>query len=297
MKRLLLLFATVCICSGQPRCANAQSAPPVKPLPNYVSQLSAKIEPTRRVVYKKVGERELHLDIFAPVDRKAGDRRSVFVAIHGGGWTSGAPRSMYRFAQHCAELGMVGISVEYRLYKAGTEVSVFECVKDARSAVRYVRAHAAELGIDPEKIAVNGASAGGHLAAATALFAVDEDGEDLGVSCAPNALVLFSPVIDTSKEGYGNAKVGARWEELSPAHRVQRGVPPTILFHGTADATTPFKGAQIFHEAMLREGNRCELVSVEGAQHTYMFKDAQLHADTLRQMDAFFASLGYLPKL
>jgi acetyl esterase len=270
------------------------SAPAAKPAPNYVGQLSAKLEPTRRVVYKKVGDRELHLDIFEPTGWKAGERRPAYVAIHGGGWTSGAPRSMYRFAAHCAELGMVGISVEYRLYKPGSEVTVLDCVKDARSALRYVRAHAAELGIDPRKIVASGASAGGHLAAATALFEVNEEGEDSADSCAPNALVLLSPVIDTSAEGYGNAKVGTRWEELSPAHRVKPGVPPTIVFHGTADTTTPFAGAQKFHEAMQAAGNRCELVSAEGAPHTYMFKDPALHATTLKQMDEFLASLGYV---
>jgi acetyl esterase/lipase len=273
----------------------AQTATKPTPAPNYVGQLSAKIEPARRIVYKKIADRELHLDVFEPKDLKPGDQRPCFVSIHGGGWTSGAPRSMYRFAQHCTELGMVAISVEYRLYKAKTDITVFECVKDARSAMRYVRAHAKELGIDPQKIAVNGASAGGHLAAATAMFPFDEPGEDTSVSCVPNAMLLFSPVIDTSTEGYGNAKIGERWEELSPAHKVRAGLPPTIVFHGTGDTTTPFKGAQLFSDAMLRAGNQCELVKQEGAIHTYMFKDAALYEDTLRRMDAFFKQIGFVP--
>lgn len=282
---------------SEPLSLNETSAAPLaakkpKAEPNYVAQLSLKIAPARQIVYKKIGDRELHLDIFEPKELKPDDKRACFVSIHGGGWTSGTPRSMYRFVEHCTELGMVGIGVQYRLYKAGTEVSVFECVKDARSAVRYVRAHAAELRIDPQKIAVNGASAGGHLAAAAAMFNFDETGEDVTVSCVPNALMLFSPVIDTSKEGYGNAKLGERWEELSPAHKVRPDMPPTILFHGTGDATTPFTGAQLFHDAMLRAGNRSELVKVEGAIHTYMFKDDALYQDTLHRMDAFFASLG-----
>ena len=135
---------------------------------------------------------------------------------------------------------MVGVCVQYRLYKAGTEVSVFECVKDARSAVRYVRAHATELGIDPQKFVVNGASAGGHLAAATALFAFDEAGEDVSISCAPNALMLFSPVIDTSEDGYGNAKVGGRWEELSPAHRVRGRHGDTLRQGGRIHPSFPW---------------------------------------------------------
>ena len=263
--------------------------------PNYASQIAAKLEPTRRLIYKNVNGRPLQLDLFEPPALKSGDRRPCFVAYHGGGWTAGSARTMYPFTAHCAGLGMVAISVEYRLYKPGTDVTVFDCVKDARSAMRHVRSHAAELGIDPQKIVVNGASAGGHLAAATAMFPVDEVGEDTSVSCMPNAMVLFSPVIDTSKEGYGNAKVGQQWKELSPAHQVRRGLPSTLVFHGTADTTTPFAGAKLFHEAMLQARNRSELVAVEGSQHTYMFKDAAQYADTLRRMDDFFTTIHFLP--
>ena len=94
-------------------------------------------------------------------------------------------------------------------------MTVFECVKDARAAMRYVRSHAPELGIDPDKIVFNGATAGGHLAAATAMFdGVDHADDDLTLSCRPDAMVLFSPVIDTSAVGYGQAKIGERWKEL-----------------------------------------------------------------------------------
>ncbi len=261
--------------------------------PIYTAQLTRGMKPARRVVYKKVGDLELHLEFFNPAGLKPGDKRACFAAIHGGGWTSGSPGSMYAFTNHCARLGMVAVSVEYRLYKAKTAVTVFECVKDARAALRYLRAHAAELGIDPHKIIANGASAGGHLAAATAMFdGVDHADENLDVSCHPDALVLFSPVIDTSLEGYGNAKIGERWQELSPAHQVHAGLPPTLLFHGTGDATTPFKGAQIFAEAMHKAGNRIELVAPKDAIHTYMFKDAALYAETLKKMDAFFKDMG-----
>jgi acetyl esterase/lipase len=161
--------------------------------------------------------------------------------------------------------------------------------------MRHLRVHAAELGIDPQKIIVSGGSAGGHLAVSTALFdKVNEEGDDLAVSASPNALVLLFPVIDTSKEGYGQAKIGERWQELSPAHNVRAGLPPTLIFHGTGDTVTPFAGAKAFHEAMLKAGNRSELDVNDGGVHGYLMRDKVLFDDTMKKTDAFLKSLGLL---
>jgi acetyl esterase len=107
--------------------------------------------------------------------------------------------------------------------------------------------------------------------------------------------VLLFPVIDTSKEGYGQAKIGERWQELSPAHNVRAGLPPTLIFHGTGDTVTPFAGAKTFHEAMLKAGNRCELDVNEGGAHGYLMRDKALFDDTMKKTDAFLKSLGLLP--
>lgn len=263
---------------------------------NYVSSLASNLQPTRLVVYKRVGDRELKLHLFLPADWKATDRRSCFLTIHGGGWTGGDAPRMYAFAAHFAKLGMVSASIEYRLLKAGNGVTVFDCVKDGRSAVRYVRAHAAELGVDPQRIVVNGGSAGGHVAVSTAIFTtINEAGEDLKISAEPNAMIPLFPVIDTSKEGYGNAKIGERWKELSPAHNVRPGLPPTLVFHGTGDTTTPFKGAKLFHDEMLKTGNACELDVNEGGVHGYLMFNQALYEDTLVKMEAFLRRLKFLP--
>jgi acetyl esterase len=262
---------------------------------DYIDQISARLEPTRVVVYKTIGDRSLHLNVFEPEGHQRADRRACFLTIHGGGWTGLSPRRQYPFAAHFARLGMIGISVQYRLAKPGSGITVFDCVRDSRSAMRYVRAHAAELGVDPRRIVANGGSAGGHLAAGTALFdGVDEPGENTSVSCVPDALVLFFPVIDTSKAGYGADKIGARWRELSPLDRVRAGVPPTIVFHGTDDSVTPFPGAQAFRDAMLKAGNRCELVVEQGATHGYLMRDGAIYEKTLRKTEAFLASIGLL---
>lgn len=273
-------------------------AAPAKPstqVPDAVDQLGSGLKPTQIRVYKKVAERELQLHLFQPDAAQGGAKRACYLVIHGGGWGAGAPPRMYPFAAHYAQLGLVAASLQYRLYNPKTGVNVFDCVKDARSAVRYFRQHAAELGIDPQKIIVSGGSAGGHLAAATALFdAVNEDGDDLSISSVPNALVLLFPVIDTSKEGYGQAKIGQRWQELSPLHHVHSGLPPTLLFHGSGDTVTPFAGAKAFHEAMLQAGNRCELDINEGGAHGYLMRSKDLFNDTLKKTDEFLKSLGLL---
>lgn len=288
---------TFALIVGLASSALAQTpAPKTKQANDYVATLAAPLKPSSLIVYKKVADRELHLHVFNPSGWQASDRRVCYITIHGGGWTGMGPERMYPFADHYAKLGLVSFSVEYRLANAKKNVSVFDCVKDVRSAVRYVRAHASDLGIDPDKIVVSGGSAGGHLAAATAMFdTVNEDGEDTKISTAPSALILLFPVIDTSKEGYGNAKIGERWQELSPAHNVRAGLPPTITFHGTADPTCPFKGAQLFHDEMLKAGNRSELVVNEGGVHGYLMRTKPLFDECLTKSDAFLKSLSLLP--
>ncbi|WP_166820040.1 prolyl oligopeptidase family serine peptidase [Thalassoroseus pseudoceratinae] len=262
-----------------------------------VGKMAAKLTADRLMVYKKAGGRELYLHIYEPLNWKPTDRRPCFLVIHGGGWTGGEPGRMAPFADYFRLKGMVGISVQYRLLNLKQGTTVFDCVKDGRSAVRFVRSHAESLGIDPDKIIVSGGSAGGHVAVGTALFdGVDEPRESTEVSSTPNALVLLFPVIDTSPAGYGNAKIGKRWRELSPAHQVRGKVPPTLIFHGTGDTVTPFAGAEAFRDAMHKAGNRCELAAHEGGKHGYLMKDKELYFDTMTLTDKFLAKLGLNPK-
>lgn len=274
--------------------AETPAKAPVDKSSGIVATLAAKLEPTRVVPYKKTGDTELKLHFFEPEGHKQSDKRPCFVVIHGGGWVGGDARRFYPFAAHFAQLGFVGVSIEYRLMKKESGVTPFECVKDGRSAVRYIRSHAGEFGVDPTKIAVGGGSAGGHVAAGTALFdGIDESGEDVGVRSSADALVLYFPVIDTSTEGYGNAKCGEKWKEISPLHRVRPGLPPTIVFHGTGDTVTPFKGAKAFQEAMVAAGNRCELVVNDGGKHGYLMNDPALYNETMRRTVEFLSSVGF----
>lgn len=274
--------------------SNITVAQPMKtPQPKRpLDEVADKLEPTQRVVYKSIGDRSLNLHIFNPEGHQPSDTRAAFITFHGGGWVNRDARYFYPFADYFAKKGLVGISVEYRLHNKETGVSVFDCVKDARTAVRYIRSHAAELGIDPNKIIVSGGSAGAHLAAGTALFdEVNESSDDLSVSPTPNVLVLYYPVIDTSTEGYGNEKIGDRWKELSPVDNVHENLPPTLVLHGTGDTVTPYVGAQRFEQKMLEAGNPCQLISHEGGVHGYFIFDLELFQEAMKQTEVFLEAL------
>jgi acetyl esterase/lipase len=219
------------------------------------------------------------------------------LAIHGGGWTGGNAIGFYPFAAHFAQQGMVGVSLEYRLRNTKQATTVFDCVRDARSAVRWIREHADELGISPDKIVAMGGSAGGHLAVSTALFdQVNEASDPPGASARPNALILLYPVIDTSAAGYGKNKIGDRWQELSPVHHVRGGLPPTLIFHGTADAVTPYVGAKTFLELSNAAGNTNTLVTHPGGRHGYIIFDRHEYNQALTRMQDFMIQQRLLPR-
>ena len=251
----------------------------------------------RAVVFKTVGEVRLRLFVYEPAGHKASDRRPAIVFFFGGGWKGGSPGQFAQHSRYLASRGMVAMTAEYRV-SGRHKVKPFKCVADAKSAVRWIRANAATLGINPDRIAAGGGSAGGHLAAATAfLDGFDEPTDDLAVSPKPNALVLFNPVIDTTDKGYGAERLGGQAEALSPVHHVRPGAPPTIVFHGVADRTVPFENVERFRDAMKKAGARCELVAFEGKGHGFFNygRDGNVvYVRTVRAADQFLASLGYL---
>lgn len=251
--------------------------------------LQLSFKPDRVVTYHKIDGRELKLHIFHPTGFTASGKYPAFVAIHGGGWRSGTPQRFYPYAGAMAEKGHVGISVEYRLVSQ-KGLTVFDCVKDGRAAVRFIRAHARELGIDPRRIAVAGGSAGAHVAAGTALFdGIDHPGQDLSASCRPDALILFFPVIDTSENGYGCKLIGDEWRTVSPVDQVKPHTPPTLVFHGDADKVTPYGGAVRFRKRMLDAGNVCELVTHPGGNHGHINHDIALFDDAIGKVKVFLA--------
>lgn len=278
--------------AAKPVAKQAASSPKKK---DYCDLLADGVMPDKVVIYKTAGDRALEMHMFKPRSWQASDKRACYLTIHGGGWTGGSPSRMYPFAKHYADRGMVAMSLQYRLVQKNSGTTPFDCVRDGKSAVRYLKTHAAELGIDPSKIIVSGSSAGGHVALATAMFAgVEDPHDDLSVSPTPAALIPFWPVIDCSPAGYGNAKCGPDWKQISPAHQVTKGMPPILLFHGTGDRTTPFAGAELFKHAMDEAGNRCDLVVEDGGEHGWFMRTKDEYDEAMARSDAFLRELKLL---
>jgi acetyl esterase/lipase len=248
--------------------------------------------------YKTINGSALHAHIFFPADHKAGDKRPAIVCFFGGGWNTGSPVQFLHQCEHFASEGMVAITVDYRV-RSRQHTTPMESVADAKSAIRWVRANAGRLGVDPDKIVAAGGSAGGHIAACTGIIdGLDEPTEDQAIRSKPDAMILFNPVLDMSPAIVGKLGEFSRAMEISPLQHVHSGQPPTIVFHGKADTTVPYSSAVAFEQAMKKAGNRCELVGFEGQKHgffNYRGDDGgEIYNQTMADADGFLASLGYV---
>ncbi len=258
--------------------------------------------------YKTVGDTKLSLYIFNPESHDRTQQRPAIVFFFGGGWTSGSPQQFEQQCRYLASRGLVAIAADYRV-ASRQKAKPVECVADAKSAIRWVRKHAQELGIDSNRIAAAGGSSGGHIAACTGTVpGQEEPGEDTTISSMPNAMVLFNPALVLAPlegsdfsgvrgfERVPATRLGAEPEALSPAHHVKAGAPPTIIFHGKADTTVPIVTAEAFAAAMKKAGNRCELSAFDGQQHgffNYGRGDDAMFRETLKLADKFLVSLGW----
>jgi len=285
MKTTTILFIALLLALGISRPAQA-----------------AEMKPDRVTLYKLVDGIELKLHVFEPAGLKASDHRPAIVFFFGGGWNGGDPRQFYPQARAMSDQGLVAFSAEYRV-RSRNQTTPFECVKDGKSAIRWVRERAAELGVDPDRIVAAGGSAGGHVAACTGIIEGCEDtGENLKISSRPNAMILFNPVLDTTEKGYGaNRFKPEQRTELSPCHHVRKGIAPTIVFHGTTDQTVPFENAERFARLMQESGNECVLVPFTGKDHGFFnapfFRPTSDGVDydlTMKRSVEFLTAHGYL---
>ncbi len=251
-----------------------------------------------RLTYKSVDTVDLAMRVYYPETMETKAPFPAIVFFFGGGWVNGNLEQFAPHARHYAKRGMVAVLADYRVERRhGT--TPFDAVRDAKSAIRFLRDRANDLRIDPEKIVAAGGSAGGHLAAAAGTVnGLEEPGEDHGISSRPNALVLFNPVFDNGPGGYGFDRVGgeARYREISPIHNISPDTPPTVVFLGTNDDLIPVGTAVEYARRMDEAGVYCE-VHLYGQQPHGFFnaRSPEFYEKTVSAADEFLRWLGYLP--
>lgn len=298
---LMVILATQPILSGSPLRFADILANPQKP---------SVIEYARR------GDRALVMYAFPGKGETSGVPAPALVLIHGGGWVGGTPDAFMLLAAYFAERGLRTFNVTYRLAKPG-ESGVEDCLQDCRTAMRYLRAHSAELGIDPHRIAVLGDSAGGHLAAALGTIpGFDHPDDDLSVSAVPDAMILYNPIVDMTEGEWIRFAVGGnaladrksklpdspedvtKARSLSPLFHVASGQPPALLMHGTDDKVVPVSQAERFAAAAAAAGNRCDLILLPQTSHAFVVPNYKSPEEAVVSAtiaaDHFLESLGWI---
>jgi acetyl esterase/lipase len=257
-------------------------------------------------VYKEAAGHELAAWVFTPPGHTPASPKPAILFFFSSAWDSGL---VSQFAPHClhfAQRGMVAMTVEYRtasLHGAGP----LEAMADARSAVRWARRHAEELGLDPARIVGAGGSAGAHAILTAAMLrekAYDDPSDPPDHSCVPDAVILFDPVVDLcdprpgGKFGPGRFPSAQAARQASPIRRVRGKLPPMLLMHGTADRLLPFESTRAFVRKMRRwyRRNDCRLIPFEGCGHSFFnFNvDPRFFESSLAQADRFLVEKGFL---
>lgn len=223
------------------------------------------------VEYGRAGSQSLQLDAFLPVG--AGPFPAAII-VHGGAWVAGDRRwNVEPLFRPLADAGFACFSISYRL---ANEFAIFgAAVEDVEQAIRYVRAHALDFKVDPQRIVLVGESAGGQLAAMASLGKTGANVKAVVSFYAPTDLEQLAQSSTIVPEIFRQAVKGtpfagtilARLRELSPLRHVHNGMPPFLLIHGTADSLVPFEQSRNMCKAIRNAGGECDLVAVNGGGH------------------------------
>ncbi len=234
-------------------------------------------------IYGRAGGTELTMHLFARADRA--ERRPGIVLVHGGGFVEGFAEMLVRYAAALADEGFVTASIEYRL--AG-EAPFPASLEDTKCAVRWMRAHAGEIGLDPERLALGGNSAGGYLAALAGstpgLF--EGDGGNGAESSRVAAVVAWYPLFDLDpstlselaaeavRAYFGRRPTAAEVEAASASSHVHAAVP-TLTMVGTADPIIPLKPVRDYHARLAAAGVPERIVEFRGLGHSFDYNLAR----------------------
>jgi acetyl esterase/lipase len=258
--------------------------------------LSADVKVQGGVVYARSGKTDLKLDLAIPLGQEGPFPAVIF--IHGGGWAGGHRWGHRGQIKTAAQRGYVAASISYRLMQfdrnnrdTTTASPTFPAqVHDAKTAVRWLRAHAGQYNVDPDRIGVVGFSAGGHLALMLGLTdptdGLEGDGGHPDQSSRIQAVVNFfgpTEMIECHRKSTLSwlfrlfldgtpDEVPRRYKAASPVTYASRDDPPVLTIHGDRDKVVPVSQARLLDEKMKHSGASHTLMILEGQPHGFRGK-------------------------
>jgi len=242
-------------------------------------------------VYRTVDGIILSAHIFYPKNHDKNKAKPAHLFFHGGGWAIGLPEWSYSSCQDAAKDGRVAIAFDFRLRNVyGTDVKA--TLTDALSAIAWVRENAKELGIEPNKVLVDGFSSGAHLALVSSMI---ENPEDFGVqskySSKPDALILGSCPYDIAgRDVYG---VNYDTKTISPLYLIKENLPPILAFHGESDRMVKFSEFEKFRDAIQKTKNSFTWRSYPGMEHFFEGSSQEDRDERQRLREEFLLKHGY----
>jgi len=246
--------------------------------------------------YKTAGPYKLDMHIFLPDSGIKGKKKQVMVYFHAGNWQSGKPDQFFGACKADARKGWVACAVEYRLHDRQGSLP-FEAVKDARSAIRWLRQHAVEFNIDTSKIVASGYAAGGHLALTCAMAnKYNEQTDNLHYSPAPNLIMVTSGIYDLTDINTAwirkDLKNKDEVKDITPNYLVKAGMPHILIIHGTADGYASYTSAKFFESQMVKVKNQLSFHSFKGAGH-FLWLEPKYSTNAEQDQQAFLKKNGY----
>ncbi len=260
------------------------------------------IEPIE-FTYKVIGADSLKAYVFYPQNIDKEVNRPSLAIFHGGGWAMGEPSWGFEYAKKYAKLGLISISVEYRISDEKS-ITPIDAMEDTRDFFIWVRENAKKLKLNKDKIAAFGWSAGAHLVTSAAVFPSNKSGST--ITSIPNALILQSPALSTVNDGWFKKLLLDKGNpiDFSPAQHIKKNMPPTIIVIGRDDTVTPLSYSEFFQHEMLKNGNVCNLHIYDGVGHLFTPStqndkgrpnpDKVVSKKAFNEVDLFLKRLGYI---